>query len=97
MSEEKRIGGRTREEWAMWFDWQDKWAGGTTALIDAAFGVQPFKRSGDPGSCGYRSGGDCASIGVSLHCRLEAGHDGRHAMEVSGPYVLEHLEKAGRG
>jgi hypothetical protein len=34
---DKTVGGRTREEWLLWFDWQDKWAGGTTALVDAAF------------------------------------------------------------
>ncbi len=103
-------------------------------LLDHAFGrlpAKPFKRASDPQGCGYRSGGDCASLGGSLHCRLEAGHQplghdwkgdaagrcshwysqgiprpcaegeaahGRpHAMEVSGPYVLQQLKKAGRG
>jgi hypothetical protein len=40
-------------------------------LLDVVEALErPFKRSGDPGSCGYR----CSSAGVSFHCRLESGH-----------------------
>lgn len=48
-----------------------------------------FKRHGDPHGCPEREH-SCA-LGTRLHCRLEPhGEDTPHAMEVSGPYVLEH-------
>jgi hypothetical protein len=47
-----------------------------------------FKRHSDPHGCPERTIANC--LGVRMHCRLEAGHDAPHAMEVSGVYVLEH-------
>ncbi len=77
--------GRNDDEWFLLEWWGDSMGWVVSAApvcslyaCDSGPAVEPaprpFKRSGDPGSCGYRSGGDCASVGVSLHCKLEAGH-----------------------
>ncbi len=62
--------------------------------------ARPFKRGADPKGCGYRSGGDCASIGVSLHCKLEAGHQPLgHDFRASGdsPYCFHALHSNPNG
>jgi hypothetical protein len=35
----------------------------------------PFRRSGDPGSCPYRTLPSCSTLGVVSYCKLEEGHD----------------------
>jgi hypothetical protein len=70
-----KVGGRTKQEWLGLLAAPGWGNTARLALVEAAFaGEKPFKRSGDPGSCGYRSGGDCARLGVRMHCRLEVGH-----------------------
>ncbi len=65
------------------------WSAHRAAAEAAGAEPSPFRRHGDPHGCPHREH-SCA-LGTRMHCRLAPhGEDTPHAMEVSGPYVLEH-------